>query len=271
MARDQIPATGNLYSRLGLDRGATDEQVRTAYYRLAKALHPDGRAGSERDKETFNSIVRAAAILRDPAKRELYDRGAIDEYGALAGSKGAQRRWSYRERLFAGVVAVLTLLVCSIAFYSPDRSQRPLSAQSAHAEHREKSPGAGPVSDEALPAPAISQGDQRALARPIDDSPAEPVKASQGRQAAYSPPPPAMASNQAEPAIAPAAAVRRDQAASKSSIISRKPPAAKLGSRIPPNSGIVVLSSYPKEVPQAREECSLTKAARDILAGIISH
>jgi curved DNA-binding protein CbpA len=258
MAKEQMPATGNLYSRLGVRRSATDEQVRTAYYRLAKIFHPDRRKGSERDSETFNSIVRAAAILRNPARRKLYDLGAIDEDGALGRSSRRWPHWSYRERVLACLAAALTVLISGVAFYSLDKSGGAFPPVDAHAGHKEKSPAAGAVSHGGSLARTAAEGKEPALAPRIDDSPARPIEALQRQEAAYSPPP-AIAGNQA-----------RNQAAQKSSIFLEKPAAAGRNGRIHPGSGSMILSSLPRKIPRMRSECALTSAARDILAGIMS-
>jgi hypothetical protein len=272
MAKKQTPATGSLYSRLGINSSATDEQVRTAYYKLAKDFHPDRRTDSGMDEEDFNSIVRAAAILRDPAKRKLYDRGAIDEHGARAGSRGRRVRWSSREGVLACFIAALTVLVSVVAFYTLDKSGRDFPAGSAHTGGKEKGRAAAPVPDWAPRARTEPQQKQQALAPRSDDSSAEPIKALQSQPAVYSPPAAEIARNRAEPISIPMAAVTdgRNQAAQKKTSVSRKSAAAKQVSNIRPGSGNTILSAYPKGTPQVQNDCYLTSAARNILAGIIS-
>lgn len=71
-----MDATFDPYEALGVARDATAEQIRTAHRRAAKRHHPD-QGG---DAETFDLIQRAFAILRDPAKRRIFDEtGAFDE------------------------------------------------------------------------------------------------------------------------------------------------------------------------------------------------
>jgi hypothetical protein len=267
MAKEQMPASGSLYSRLGIHSTATDEQVRAAYYRLAKDFHPDGQKDRERDEEAFNSIVRAATILRDPAKRKLYDRGALNEDGGLAGPRGAWLRRSYRERALACFIAVVTVLASGVTYYSLE-SRRPSSPEGAHTGYQEENPDAGPVSYGVPFVRAAPEGKQPGFAPPIDDSLAELVKVLQGQQPVASPAPAAIPSHQVEPVsavIAAAAADSRDQG----TIVSRKPLATKQKSKNSPSSGNII-PSYRKEIPQIRNGCALTSAARDILAGIIS-
>lgn len=66
----------DLYAALGLSRDATRAQIRAAYRRLAKALHPD--AGG--DESQFRTILLAANVLSDADRRKTYDEtGSIDE------------------------------------------------------------------------------------------------------------------------------------------------------------------------------------------------
>jgi curved DNA-binding protein CbpA len=68
------------YTTLGIEPSATAEQVRGAYYRLAKEIHPDRFLTSPLDvlhkkmEELFTQILNAYKELHDPAAREHYDR-----------------------------------------------------------------------------------------------------------------------------------------------------------------------------------------------------
>ena len=67
----------NFYEVLEIDRNATTKEVRKAYHRLAKELHPDRRectqAHDQRQNQTFQEIHDAYAILSDENKRKEYD------------------------------------------------------------------------------------------------------------------------------------------------------------------------------------------------------
>ncbi len=58
------------YSILGVERNATEEEIKKAYRRLALQHHPDKEHGNE---ETFKEINEAYSVLKDPAKRMQYD------------------------------------------------------------------------------------------------------------------------------------------------------------------------------------------------------
>jgi DnaJ-class molecular chaperone len=66
---------------LGLLPHAKNEEIRNAYYSLAKLFHPDRQSASPEAEASFKSISQAATLLRDPARRRLYDLGDIDEAG----------------------------------------------------------------------------------------------------------------------------------------------------------------------------------------------
>ena len=60
----------DFYAIMGLQRNASQHQVRVKYLFLAKELHPDKPTGNER---AFKELQEAYAILGDPAKRKSYD------------------------------------------------------------------------------------------------------------------------------------------------------------------------------------------------------
>lgn len=69
------------YSVLGLTRNATDDEIRRAFRKLAKELHPDLKPGDAAAAERFKQVSQAYDILGDAEKRAKFDRGEIDAAG----------------------------------------------------------------------------------------------------------------------------------------------------------------------------------------------
>lgn len=62
-----------LYEILGINKGASSEQIKTAYRKLAKIYHPDKNQGNKDTEEKFKSIKDAYEILSDAVKKKKYD------------------------------------------------------------------------------------------------------------------------------------------------------------------------------------------------------
>ncbi|HEX9490699.1 MAG TPA: DnaJ C-terminal domain-containing protein [Stellaceae bacterium] len=77
------------YAVLGVPRGASETDIKKAYRRLAKRLHPDLSPGNRANEQQFKEVTAAYDLLSDPAKRARLDRGEIDGAG---GERGADFR-----------------------------------------------------------------------------------------------------------------------------------------------------------------------------------
>jgi molecular chaperone DnaJ len=64
----------DLYTVLGVARGATEAEIKKAYRKLAMEFHPDRNNGDKAAEEKFKEITEAYDVLRDPEKRAAYDR-----------------------------------------------------------------------------------------------------------------------------------------------------------------------------------------------------
>lgn len=71
----------DLYAVLGVKRTASNDDIRRAYRKLAKDLHPDQNQGKPSTEEKFKRVSAAFAILGNPDKRKRYDAGEIDAMG----------------------------------------------------------------------------------------------------------------------------------------------------------------------------------------------
>jgi len=64
----------DFYSVLGVERTASDDDIKKAYRKLAMTYHPDRNNGSKEAEERFKEITEAYDVLRDPQKRAAFDR-----------------------------------------------------------------------------------------------------------------------------------------------------------------------------------------------------
>jgi DnaJ-class molecular chaperone len=86
------------YATLGVARGADEAEIKKAYRKLAKELHPDRNKDNPKASERFSQVTSAYDLLTDKDKRARFDRGDIDGagnpaapfgFGAGGGARGA--------------------------------------------------------------------------------------------------------------------------------------------------------------------------------------
>ena len=84
----------DLYKVLGVDKKASQEEIKKAYRKLARQYHPDRNPGDKAAEERFKEISAAYDILGDAEKRKQYDRGGLSASapGRAAGGLGRLRR-----------------------------------------------------------------------------------------------------------------------------------------------------------------------------------
>ncbi|MEH6757254.1 MAG: DnaJ C-terminal domain-containing protein [Parasphingorhabdus sp.] len=73
------------YQALGVTKGASEKEIKSAYRTLAKELHPDRNKDNPKATERFSDVTKAYDLLLDKDKRAQYDRGEIDSEGNPAG------------------------------------------------------------------------------------------------------------------------------------------------------------------------------------------
>ena len=76
------------YSTLGIARGASEADIKKAYRKLAKELHPDKHPNDPKASERFSTVTSAYDLLSDADKRARFDRGEIDANGNPASPFG---------------------------------------------------------------------------------------------------------------------------------------------------------------------------------------
>lgn len=76
------------YSILGVPRSASEKDIKSAYRKLAKELHPDTNKDNPKATERFSEVTGAYDLLSDRDKRAKFDRGEIDADGNPAGGFG---------------------------------------------------------------------------------------------------------------------------------------------------------------------------------------
>src|SRR5471030_3392086 len=69
------------YQELGVARGASAEELRKAFRKLAKLHHPDKNPGDKTSEEKFKRVSAAFDLLGDPDKRRKFAAGEIDADG----------------------------------------------------------------------------------------------------------------------------------------------------------------------------------------------
>ncbi len=82
------------YQVLGVAKDAAQPDIRAAYRKLAKELHPDLNPGNKQAEERFKEVSAAYDLLSDPDKRARFDKGEIDATGAERPQQRSYRHYA---------------------------------------------------------------------------------------------------------------------------------------------------------------------------------
>ena len=91
------------YDVLGVSKSASAADIKSAFRKLAKKLHPDANKNDPKAASRFAELNAAYEILGDADKRKAFDRGEIDAEGkprfqGFEGFGGGRGRWRLRPR-----------------------------------------------------------------------------------------------------------------------------------------------------------------------------
>ncbi|MGA7325830.1 MAG: J domain-containing protein [Rhodomicrobium sp.] len=274
MRKMRKAVAADLYFRLGLRPGASADQIRDAYFELAKAYHPDRRSSDAKADESFKEIVLAAAILRDPEKRKLYDRGEIAvESLPATNTRLREERYYFTTCLLAVAIGIAG---CAV-FFSLARNQKTVPVATARFERAAKKPAVVetiPALDRMSPGIAFNE-----LVRTIrsDDANAgkEVPRAVSAPQVAGLPA--TVITSSSVVVTGPATSWDTPRDSEKGAPLRSRQSAGKLASTL--NNApleprpVIVFAQYPaprKSYLDLRD-CPITSAAKNILASILIH
>ena len=123
------------YKTLGVDRNASEKEIKSAYRKLARKYHPDVNPGDKSAEEKFKEVSEAYEVLSDKDKRTKYDQfGQYWEQMGQPGAAGSLRRGGIRSPSTTAARA---------ARASPISAARKASATSSRCSSASRRRGAG--------------------------------------------------------------------------------------------------------------------------------
>ncbi|KAM9341458.1 dnaJ (Hsp40) homolog, subfamily C, member 5 gamma b isoform 1-T1 [Symphorus nematophorus] len=116
--RKMSTAGDSLYKVLGLEKGATPEEIKKAYRKQALRHHPDKNPDNPEAAEKFKEINNANSILSDENKRKIYDEyGSMGLYAAEQfGEEGVKYYFLMSKCWFKALVACCSFFTCCCCF-----------------------------------------------------------------------------------------------------------------------------------------------------------
>ena len=86
------------YKTLGVNRNASAADIKKAYRKLARELHPDSSPNNPKAEERFKDLSEAYGIISDEDRRGRYDRGEIDATGNNINQRRSRRQSGFNQR-----------------------------------------------------------------------------------------------------------------------------------------------------------------------------
>ncbi|XP_051238682.1 dnaJ (Hsp40) homolog, subfamily C, member 5 gamma b isoform X1 [Dicentrarchus labrax] len=116
--RKMSTAGVSLYKVLGLEKGASHEEIKKAYRKLALRHHPDKNPDNPEAAEKFKEINNANSILNDENKRKIYDEyGSMGLYAAEQfGDEGVKYYFLMSRCWFKALVVCCSIFTCCCCF-----------------------------------------------------------------------------------------------------------------------------------------------------------
>jgi DnaJ domain len=119
------------YDVLGVPRNASDETIRAAFRKAAKAYHPDLNAGDRTREQQFTQVSAAYELLRDPRQRAAYDQGLVG-YERYLRSARRKRIWRFARVPGAALVSVAAVALGVSLSSGPPTAPDPAGGTIAH-------------------------------------------------------------------------------------------------------------------------------------------
>jgi molecular chaperone DnaJ len=86
-------ADKDFYEILGVQRNASDDEIKKSYRKLAMKYHPDRNKDDKESERKFKEVSAAYEILKDSEKRSAYDQYGHDAFRQGGGGQGLWRFW----------------------------------------------------------------------------------------------------------------------------------------------------------------------------------